>query len=335
MLPYFQRHVVPCVGNIAHSIGRYRDYKGRVFEELATDWGMEPGDRSDGNVARGKGPNDFQLWHFDRWIRKSGLSGLYFDENYLAQDNNYLTGQAYLLPNGTVQPGYSYLGLREFNKRLRYLFHSHGKPLPNLWEHTTGGQAVYAWMPDVSMEGENVEPSGTSDYVDALPPSRLRSVGMGANLGSAPFIMCQVQRHDANSPQAPFLVRQFLGWCLLHDCLPEGVPAWPPLSAALELWRDDVRFLPYWKEGLGIKSPSPGILVSAHMRPGQTVLWVFNTAKQDQQAAIRIDAGRLGLGQGKVSCIDAETHQPIAMKEQSLTLTVPARNWRVLRLTTK
>ncbi len=335
MAPYFQRRVVPCVGNIAHSIGRYRDYKGRVFEDLAADWGMEPGDRGDGNVARSKGPNDFQLWHFDRWIKKSGLSGLYFDENYLAQDDNYLTGQAYLLPDGTVQPGYSYLGLREFNKRLRYLFHARGKPLPNLWEHTTGGQAVYSWMPDVSMEGENVEPSGTSDYVDALPPSRLRSIGMGASLGSAPFIMCQTQRHSANSPEAPFLTRQFLGWVLLHDCLPEGVAAWPPLSASLELWRDDIRFLPYWKQGLGVESRAPGVLVSAHARPGHVVLWVFNTTHQDTKAVVDIDVAQLGLARGKMSCADVESQRQIPVARNAITVNVGSRNWRAIQLVAK
>ena len=40
-----------CVGNIAHAIARYRDYKGREFNELGADWGETLGDLSNGNVA--------------------------------------------------------------------------------------------------------------------------------------------------------------------------------------------------------------------------------------------------------------------------------------------
>ena len=114
------RGVVGCVGNIAHAIARYTDYKGRRFDALAADWGNTPGNLSNGDVARSRGPNDFDLFHFDRWSRFSGLGCIYFDENYLSvRTRNYPHRQgAYLLPDGKVQPGYDYLGLREYNKAL-------------------------------------------------------------------------------------------------------------------------------------------------------------------------------------------------------------------------
>lgn len=327
------RGVVGCVGNIAHAIARYVDYKGRRFEALAADWGNVPGNTDNGNVARSRGPNDFDLFHFDRWSKLSGLGCIYFDENYISEDWNYLTGGAYLLPDGKVQPGYDYLGLREYNKRLRYMFHDNGKSAPNLWEHTTGGQAVYAWMPDVSMEGENVEPTDlASDYIDTLPSSRLRSIGMGRNLGSAPFIMCQANRHGKDEA-SKVLVYQFVGWVLAHDVLPEGVAFWPPLAAELELWRDDVRFLPWWMKGTGIESTISGVLASAHARPGNTVLWIVNTNRADKTAAIRIDARKIGLDPGMdIQAYDAEdgTRYPIA--GGLLTVPVPKRMWRAVRL---
>lgn len=325
--------VTGCVGNIAHAIARYVDYKGRHFEALAADWGNVPGKTDNGDIARSRGPNDFDLFHFDRWSKLSGLGCLYFDENYLSEDWNYLTGGAYLLPDGKVQPGYDYLGLREYNKRLRYMFYSNGKPAPNLWEHTTGGHAVYAWMPDVSMEGENVEPTDlSSDYIDRLPSSRLRSIGMGRNLGAAPFVMCQASRH-ASGEVSKFLVHQFVGWVLAHDVLPEQVAFWPPLAAELELWRDDVRFLPWWVKGSGVESTVSGILASAHLRTGEAVLWIVNTNHEDKIARIRIDARKIGLDPGvDIQAYDAEdgTRYPIA--DGVLTVAVPKRMWRAVRL---
>ncbi|MGD1072144.1 MAG: glycoside hydrolase domain-containing protein [Bryobacteraceae bacterium] len=325
--------VVGCVGNIAHAIARYSDYKGRHFDALAADWGNTPGNNDNGDVARSRGPNDFDLFHFDRWSKLSGLGCIYFDENYISEDWNYLTGGAYLLPDGKVQPGYDFLGLREYNKRLRYMFHDNGKPAPNLWEHTTGGQAVYAWMPDVSMEGENVEPTDlTSDYIDMLPSSRLRSIGMGRNLGSAPFVMCQALRHGKGEV-SKILVHQFVGWVLAHDVLPEGVTFWPPLAAELELWRDDVRFLPWWTKGTGIDSTVSGILASAHVRPGNAVLWIVNTNRDDKTAGIRIDARKIGLDpEREIQAYDAEDGKRYSVTDSVLTVPVPKRMWRAVRL---
>ena len=324
--------VVGCVGNIGHAIARYRDYKDRWFNELAADWGDVLGNLSNGNVARSRGPNDFQVWHFDRWVKLGGLSGLYFDENYLGEDFNYLSGRAYLLPDERVQPAYSYLGLREFNKRLRYMFEADGKRPPNLWLHTTSGQPVYAWMPDVAMEGENVEPTSLeNDYMECLPASRLRSIGMGRNLGAAPFIMGQANRHWIEGV-SPLMVTQFVGWVLAHDCLPEGSAFWPVLASEMELWRDDTRFLPYWKTGLGVESQTPDVAASAHVWPGHAVLWIFNTAREDRQATLKLDLRKLGLDAAKTVAFDAETGEPCDLKGGKLSVAVPKRLWRAVRL---
>ena len=330
--------VVLCAGNIAHAIARYRDAKGRWFNELAADWGSTPGDRSNGNVTRCRGANDFQLWHFDQWVKRSGMQGIYFDENYLSEEWNYLTGNAWLLPDERVQPGYSYLGLRSYNKRLRHMFAANGLTPPNLWLHTTSGHPVYAWMPDVAMEGENVSPTGMdNDYMSCLPASRLRAIGMGRNLGAAALIMCQADRHW-NPAFGDFMIEQFVGWVLGHDCLPEGGVFWPTLAAELEMWHPDIRFLPYWETGHGIESRTKDILVSAHVRPRHAVLWVVNTAREARKAIVRVDLKKLGLDAKKTVAFDAETGERYRLRDRllarsdSLTIDVPARMWRAIRL---
>jgi hypothetical protein len=105
------------------------------------------------------------------------------------------------------------------------------------------------------------------------------------------------------------------------------------LAAELELWRDDVRFLPWWMKGTGIESTSSGVLASAHARPGNTVLWIVNTNRADKIAAIRIDPRKIGLDPGlDIQAYDAEdgTRYPIA--GGLLTVLVPKRMWRAVRL---
>jgi hypothetical protein len=188
-------------------------------------------------------------------------------------------------------------------------------------------------MPDVSMEAENVEPVDlVSDYIEMLPASRLRSIGMGRNLGSAPFIMCQANRHGKGEVSR-ILVHQFVGWTLAHDVLPEGVSFWPQLASELELWRDDVHFLPYWKKGLGINSETPGVIASAHVRPGSAVLWVVNTNRDDKVARVRLDLAKLGLDPSlQTQAYDAESGDRYSTDGGLLIAPVPKRMWRAVRL---
>ena len=326
--------VISCVGNIAHAIARYSDYKGRWFNEVGADWGAIPGDLSNGNVCRlPRGPNDFQLWHWDQWIKRSNLSGLYFDETYLSEEWNYLAGNAYLTPDERVQPGYSYLGLRDLYKRLRYVFDANGKKPPCVWLHTTSGHPVYAWMPDVSMEGENVEPANReNDYIESLPPSRIRSIDMGRNLGAAPFVMCQTSRHYNPAFSDP-LIDQFVGWLLLHDVLPEGVEFWQSLAGEMQMWNDDIRFLPYWKQQPGLECKTADVLVSAHVRRGQAVVWIMNTARAGRKAEVAIDRKALGLDATRPARIfDAETGEDYLPAGNVLSLEIPRRMWRCVRI---
>lgn len=332
--------LVLAAGNIAHAIARYRDYKGRWFNEVAADWGMEPGNLQNGNVALSRGPNDFRLWHWDRWIRESGLNGLYFDETYLNLDRNFLTGGAYLMPDERIQPGYNFLGLRSMCWRLRYLFHQHGLEGPRLWFHTSANHPVHAWLPDIGMEGENVEPTGLdNDYMECLPASRLRAIGMGRNLGIVPLIMCQADRHwDDNF--SPFCVPQMVGWVLAHDCLPENSPFWDVLAVESKIGREDVCFRPYWKSGQGIECSTEGVLVSAHSRPGHSLLWLVNTARADRRAEVDVDLKSLDLGRPDprrpLRLIDAETGEAIALRisngRGAFSVDVPARFWRAVRI---
>ena len=164
-----------CVGHTGDALGFFQDYKGRDFSPFSADWSVVPGSQGSGEVTRCNGANEYELWNWDRWMRLGGLQGIYFDINYLGEEWNYLSGTAYRLPDGKIQPGYSYLGQREYLKRLRYLFYQHGERQPNIWLHTTNCYMVYSWLGDVAMEGENVMPTGPDDdYIDALHPARMR-----------------------------------------------------------------------------------------------------------------------------------------------------------------
>lgn len=329
-----------CAGNIMHSIGRYVDVTGRSFDELRSEGDFEPGGGGLSQI-RCRMTNDFQVWHMNEAIQKSGLQGLYFDETYQNADYNYLNGGAFIMEDGRVQMGYHFLGQRRFAMRLRKIFHASGAERPYLWFHATAQHPVHAWLCDVNWEGENVMPSSKeNDYLKAHPATRLRTIGMGRNLGTIPFIFCQGNQHlyKQNKPLAEYFSRQLIGWALAHDCMPTRDNTYSYcLQSELALWEETVHFLPYWKKGLGMKSETEDVIVSAHIRPEDAVLWIVNTARENRDAKVLLDLATLGITGTPTAVYDFETGEAIALttsdpKAATLTVPVPARLWRGIRV---
>jgi hypothetical protein len=315
----------PCVGSIAHSIGRYQDYDGNAFPGLSVDWGASPGQIGNSDVTASKGPNDFRLWHYQRWVREAGFRGLYVDENYLALEENFLTGNAYWLPDGTLQRAYNYVGLRDYFKRMKVMFHQNGVPAPNLWQHITSGAAYHAWFGDVFFEGENVEPTDLNfDYIEVLPAVRMRAIGSSACAGGVMTMMCQSERHRTQWYAKHN--HQFIGWVMAHDVLPEQLPLYPKLVEAGHLWADNVRFLPYWK-------PSPfttrqaDCLVSAHLADGRALLWVVNKSRKNADVRVAVDWRAAGLDPRSLFASNAETGAPLPLAADGFSVAVLQRDF--------
>jgi len=184
------------------------------------------------------------------------------------------------------------------------------------------------------MEGENVSPTTRdNDYQDVFPASRLLSIDRGANLGTAPCPMCQ-EGMRASDPDAPFMFHQFVGWLAAHDVVPSATHSavWSVLAAENEFWRDDAHFLPYWKTTPGVASKTDGVIVSALLMPKRALLWVVNTQRKDLPAVIYLDLRKLGLNPQRTRIFDAETGEAYPLRNGQLTLPVPSRLWRAVRL---
>ena len=315
----------PCVGSIAHSIGRYQDYNWNEFKGLSVDWGATPGKIGNADVTASKGPNDFRLWHYRKWVQESGFRGLYVDENYLALEENTLTGNAYWRADGRLQRAYNYLGLRDYFKRLKIMFHENGVAEPNLWQHISSGAAYHAWFGDIFFEGENVEPSDLqSDYIEVLPAGRLRAIGSSTCAGGVMTMMCQSMRHRTQWWEKH--THQFLGWVMAHDILPEQHPLYPRLVEAGHLYSSSCRFLPYWKPGPFVTTNND-CLVSVHMADGRALIWIVNKSRLDQEVKVHIDWKAADLDRAALGASNAETQMPVALTSDGLTVPVLQRDF--------
>ncbi|MBM4037139.1 MAG: hypothetical protein FJ290_01380 [Planctomycetes bacterium] len=338
----------PMVGSIAHAIARYRDYAGHEFRDYVVDWGETPGDFSNGNTTQGKGPNDFRVWHYQKWVRDAGFRGLYVDENYLGVDKNFLTGGAYFKPDGRLQPGYSYLGEREYFKRMKVMFHENGVPAPNLWQHISSGAAYHAWFGDIFFEGENVEPTDLNfDYFEVLPAGRLRAIGSAKCAGGVMTMMCQSSRHA--TIHEPKHTHQFVGWVMAHDVLPEQVPFYNVLAQEARLYEDNVEFFGYWKKDCPVAAKTRDCLASVHCvaqppsaesaqagapvpHSRRAIVWVVNTSRKDQTVEVSVDYGGLGLSRNRTVALNAETGEAMELTRRGFSVPVLQRDFVAVHL---
>ncbi len=321
----------PCPGSIAHAIARYRDYEGNQFPELVVDWGSTPGNRSNGNTTQGEGPVGFRVWHYQRWVREGDMRGLYIDENYLALEDNFLTGGAYIRDDGQLQRGYSYLGLREYYKRMKKMYYANGVPEPNLWMHISSGAAYFAWWGDIFFEGENVEPTNLEyDYIEVLPAGRMRAIASAKTAGGAMTVMCQSQRHATQ--WEPKHTHQFVGWVMAHDVLPEQVRWYEIMAQEARFYEADVEFIGYWKDDCPVSTDTPECIASVHKQPDRSLVWVVNTARQDQTVDLKIDFGKLGLDKGRTIAVNAETGEQMAWSGGGLAIPVLKRDFVAVQL---
>ena len=321
----------PMVGSIAHAVARYRDYDGYEFPNYVVDWGKVPGNRANGNCTQGEGPIDFRLYHYQRWVQEARFRGLYVDENYLGLHNNFLSGNAYIRPDGRLQRGYDYTGLREYFKRMKVMYHENDVPRPNLWQHISSGAAYYAWFGDIFFEGENVEPSDLEyDYLKVLPAGRMRAIASAKCSGGAMTMMCQSQRH--RTVHAAKHTHQFVGWVMAHDVLPEQVQWYNIMAQEARFYRGDVKFHGYWKPNNPVDVSTEGSVASVHTTAGRAIVWVVNTLREDRKVELEIDIDALGLDADSVLAIDAETGHPLIMKNGALSLSVLKRDFRAFHL---
>ena len=81
---------------------------------------------------------------------------------------------------------------------------------------------------------------------------------------------------------------------MAHDILPEQLPLYPKLVEAGHLWADEVRFLPYWKQG-PFATKQADCLVSAHLADGRALLWVVNKSRKDADVKVAVDWKAVGM----------------------------------------
>jgi len=280
---------------------------------------------------------DFIVYKTKLFVESLELDGLYHDWSTVFPCNNELHGYGYV-KGGERRAVYPVLATRDLYRRIYAMLKSQPRET-FMMAHMSGR----IWLPmlsftDAWLNGEQFRPLLWShpdwDYTDVLTLDQFRAEFMGRQWGAMPFFLPELAP-EAWKEVKP--TRQLLSLTLIHD-----VPVWAVrcnskvVVEARRVLDDfgyvDAEFLPYWAIDRFVKSADEDIKVSAYRLPRRVLLIASNFSGEERRVDLRENLSALGLPEGAVA-FDAESGERLPFKGGALPLSVPAKDFRMVKLT--
>ncbi|MBQ7650987.1 MAG: hypothetical protein IJS15_08505, partial [Victivallales bacterium] len=181
---------------------------------------------------------DMALFYLRRLVRE-GMDGIYYDNVRDWTNPNPVTGPAYRLKDGTIQPYFDIFEQRELLKRTATMLYQEGKTLPDgrplLIAHMTNTNILpYTAFAAITLDME--AEYGSRDFQDRFTEGYIQTCTLGLQSGAVPEILVQISGNNAD-----YVTRTFLSVTLAYD-LPfvmncGGVtPTWSKIWRKLFEW---------------------------------------------------------------------------------------------------
>ncbi|MDW8029017.1 MAG: DUF6067 family protein [Armatimonadota bacterium] len=299
-------------------------------ELFASDWdGVFPMDSL----------NDFRLYWLREWVKRCDVDGTYIDNVYPRPSFNVGLGSAYRLPDGRIQPGFHFLGMRSYIKRLRTMLHQMGKTEPCIVVHMTHTMLIPCYsFADIALDGEAkyIGPRAKDDFIDRWLPLHAVRVGRDGHRWGivVTFLPPTGPWSGSDAPEVYRRAhRTASALLLLHDIhrLP---PPWDeiadqkPRQALLDwgITSPDVTFHPYWRERDAIVC-QPENVKASYWRLGERVCIVVTNIGNSETIA-NLDLSALKLK--SPTFVDAETGEDLVVKDYKFQLFIKGHDFRLI-----
>jgi hypothetical protein len=263
---------------------------------------------------------DYMVWVVNEYIRRGLIDGLYVDDVSCGRTYS-LAGTAYPF-EGRDPPrrqGFNAMGFRRFCQRVWKLLDARDKD-PHILAHMTYCFEIPALsfcMAAVNGEARMIGLGAKHDTMDAWRRDELRIMGNAPKWGFATFWKPTVEIQGAvPDAMAAWYYRQVRTlhanvmqadmWYLWH--YPSARVILPSLYE-FGMGDPELRFIPYWdNDGIpSVQAPKPDdIEVGVFHKPGRALVMVSNFAREDQDVALTVDAGKLFPGAQSVSWRDID-----------------------------
>lgn len=277
------------------------------------------------------GRNAFVAHTIDRLYADDVIEGLYSDDTYPQSSRNLINGAGYVREDGKLQAGYQMFALRDFFKRLAVVHHQRGGQ-NGLLCHMTDAMILpcYSFYNGKHDNEWGRRVGDGKDHIDGFPLDEIAARSMSRQWGLA--ATWHTQANWDNSATGG----DDLGTlCLLHDIvgrIDTMDDRTLPAKLAFDLGATDVEFVGYWALDTPAAPRPRDIKVSAWVRRKRTtaLITVANLGTEDWAGGVRLPWTDMGLDTSTVVCDGEERHATVLGEGDSLRLSVPRHDYRIL-----
>ena len=248
-----------------------------IYAYFAGDW-------VPGAEALSKTYTDYMIYLQDRQVREGGCTHFYYDISFTGHFLARLAaGFGYILPDGRIQPEGSDDNLRAWYKRTWAMIQENNLYPGGVSGHATNSISLKALpFADAILDSEYP----MTDPIDVYPSDRMIALSCPHNFG-------------VNISHLGFMNP---AWAAMHDAGEGGGGGvfWTPEFRHWGISREDVQFIPYWRNRHVVKESTKGLIVSLWKRPNSVALAVMNHGPdpegKEQTRAVRIQLDLAAIG---------------------------------------
>jgi hypothetical protein len=278
---------------------------------------------------------DFALWYYQK-MRDYGIDGIYLDNTYAAANRDTISGEAYVRPDGNVQPSMGIFSMRNFIKRIAVMYWEAGveavpcgRPLTVV--HMTNGNIIPALsFATIALDWE--DKYGAADFQDKFSLDFIQTETMGLPAGLVPLVLGGVVTQD--EAERLRLSRTQFGVAALHE-----VKIWAdgrtvglekPHQALYDFGygMPDCQVLPYWEGEQPIHVEGVDAKALVLSRPGKALVLVTDFGNGGD-CTLTVDTQRLGL-KNEFTAQDAETGEALPVADGKVQFALKKHDFRIV-----
>jgi len=292
---------------------------------------------------------DYSLWWYNQMFESGACQNLYWDDMFLYPNFKDVVSDAYLRPDGKMQPSVGMFNLRELPRRAAILQLERGMRPANLVHITSTTMAPLLAFSQICYGWECSD--GTLDYQDRSSRDNIRACSIGRQFGTVPVVMAQV---TSGAPEKVYdwCDRTGTGVLLTHELrwLRDFPNCWMKTAEGKHyrggiFWKELKKLLDfgygkpgvdvhnYWDEGYPLRIPGHETSSLVVSKPGAALLVVCDWDKGGDYQ-VELDLARLHLAPG-FKVFNRGGQEPIQVKGNCLSFNLKKHDFIIIAVEQK
>jgi hypothetical protein len=276
-----------------------------------------------------KSYQDFALFYYKKMMDLD-IDGIYLDNTYAASNRDTISADAYLRPDGNIQPSCGIFSMRNLIKRIAVMYREEGKE-PLTVVHMTNGYIIPALsFATIALDWE--DKYGAADFQDKFSTEFIQTESMGLQAGLVPLVLGGVFTEDEKEKLR--LSRTEFALAALHE-----IKIWADgrtfgLGKCHQALYDfgyglpDCKVFPYWEGNQPVNIEGVDAKALVLNRPNKALVLVTDFGGGGE-CVLKPDAAKLGL-KNVTSAKDAETGETLPVTSGTVKFALGKHDCRMV-----